>query len=83
MMSAQLWQWAIVLFVFGFLMPAVNNWAHAGGFAGGWCAAYLMGFIDERRESGWVLLGSLAFIAVTLAGFALSFVKVTGILLGP
>ena len=82
MMSQQLWQWAIVLFVFGFLMPGINNWAHAGGFAGGWVGAHLVGFIDEQRESTWVLLLALAFIAVTAVGIILSFTKVTTLLLG-
>jgi rhomboid protease GluP len=81
MLSAQLWQWAIVLFIFGFLMPAVNNWAHAGGFAGGWIAAYLMGFSAERRESTTVMITSLACIIVTLTGVVLSFMKVTSLLL--
>jgi rhomboid protease GluP len=81
MMSQQMWQYAIVLFIFGFLMPGINNWAHGGGFVGGWVAAYLMGFIDEQRESSWMLLLALGFIAVTLVGIGLSFTKVTGILL--
>ena len=81
MMSQQLWQWAIVLFVFGFLMPGINNWAHAGGFAGGWGCAYLMGFIDEQRESTAMVLLALAFIGVTAIGIILSFTKVTGSLL--
>ena len=81
MMSQQLWQWAIVLFVFGFLMPGINNWAHAGGFAGGWGCAYLMGFIDEQRESTAMALLAFAFIGVTAIGIVLSFMKVTGMLL--
>ena len=81
MMSQQLWQWAIVLFVFGFLMPGINNWAHAGGFAGGWGCAYLMGFIDEQRESTAMVLLAFAFIGVTVIGIVLSFTKVTGFLL--
>ncbi|HJO17828.1 MAG: rhomboid family intramembrane serine protease [Vicinamibacterales bacterium] len=81
MMSQQLWLWAIVLFVFGFLMPGINNWAHAGGFAGGWVCAYLMGFIDEQRESSAMVLLALAFVAVTAIGIILSFTKVTGIVL--
>ncbi|MDP7295667.1 MAG: rhomboid family intramembrane serine protease, partial [Vicinamibacterales bacterium] len=48
MVSQQMWQYAIVLFIFGFLMPGINNWAHGGGFVGGWVAAYLMGVIDEQ-----------------------------------
>jgi len=81
MMSQQLWQWAIMMFVFGFLMPGINNWAHAGGFAGGWGCAYLMGFIDEQRESTAMVLLAFAFIGVTAIGIILSFTKVTGILL--
>ena len=81
LMTRQLWQWAIILGIFGFLMPGINNWAHGGGFAGGWVAASLMGFIDERRESTALLIASLAFIAVTVVGVGLSFVNVTRILL--
>ncbi len=81
MMTQQLWQWAIILGIFGFVMPSVNNWAHGGGFAGGWVAAHLMGFSDERRESTSVLLAALILIVLTIIGFGLSFFKVTGILL--
>ena len=70
-----------MMFVFGFLMPGINNWAHAGGFAGGWGCAYLMGFIDEQRESTAMVLLAFAFIGVTAIGIILSFTKVTGILL--
>ena len=81
-LETQLWQWAILLFVFGFIMRGVNNWAHGAGFAGGWVAAHLMGFIDEQRESSSMLIASLALIVLTAAGVVLSFVKVTGLLLG-
>ena len=81
MMTQQLWQWAIILGIFGFVMPSVNNWAHGGGFVGGWVAAHLMGFSDERRESTSVLLAALILIVLTIIGFGLSFFKVTGILL--
>ena len=81
-LETQLWQWAILLFVFGFIMRGVNNWAHGAGFAGGWIAAHLMGFIDEQRESSSMLIASLALIVLTAAGIVLSFVKVIGLLLG-
>ena len=80
-MSAQLWQWALILGLFGFIMPSVNNWAHGGGFAGGWVAAHLMGFSDEQRESTGVIVSALTLIAITAVGFGLSFVRVTEILL--
>jgi len=82
MMTQQLWQWAIILGVFGFLMPGINNWAHGGGFAAGWVAAQLMNLDDVRQDSSWVLMTSLGLIVLTLVGVGLSFVRVTGILLG-
>jgi len=38
-LSSQVWGWAIALFVFGLVMPGVDNWGHLGGFLGGWLAA--------------------------------------------
>ena len=81
MLTQQLWQWAIILGVFGFVMPSVNNWAHGGGFVGGWLAAQFMGFSDEHRESTGILLTSLALIVLTAIGIGLSFFNVTTILL--
>ena len=82
MMSAQLWQWALILGFFGFIMPNVNNWAHAGGFAGGWVTGQLMGLSDEHRESTGIIITALLLIAMTAVGIVLSFVSVTGALLG-
>ena len=81
-MTAQLWQWAIILGVFGFLMPNVNNWAHGGGFAGGWLAAQLVGLSDEQRESTGIIVAALLLIAATGIGIALSFVNATRVFLG-
>jgi rhomboid protease GluP len=65
-------QWALVLFVMGFLMPAVNNLAHAGGFAGGYLAALLLGHAEHRPEP--LLHRALAALAVaaTAVAFAVS-----------
>ena len=81
-MTRQLWQYAIILGVFGFLMPNINNWAHGGGFAAGWIAAQLMSLDDDRQDSSWVMLTSLALIVLTVIGVGLSFVGVRGELLG-
>ena len=77
----ELWQWAVLLFIFGFIMRGVNNWAHGAGFLGGWIAAQFMGFIDEQRESTAMLIASLVLIGLTALGVVLSFVSVTGVLL--
>ena len=80
-MAIQLYQWAFMLFLMSFFIPSVNNWAHGGGFAGGFIVAEAMRFGDERRESRAVQLLAVACVLVTIAGFVLSFVKVTAILM--
>jgi len=80
-LTAQLWQWAVLMFAMGFVMSGVNNWAHAGGFGGGWVAAEAMRFSEEKRESPAVQVLALALLALTAVGVVLSFVKVTAILL--
>ena len=42
----QAWTWAIFLGVFGFIMPGIDNFAHLGGFLGGYAAAH---WLDPRR----------------------------------
>lgn len=68
-------QWALVLFVLGFLMPGINNFAHAGGFIGGYVAATLLGFSEIKKETrthqflafGAVVLTILAFLLVVFS----------------
>ncbi len=68
----QYWQWALVLFVLGFLMPGVDNLAHGGGFVGGYLAALVLGSEDARPERGVDRLAALATIALTVLAFALA-----------
>ena len=79
-MTAQLWQWAVLMFVMGFVMSGVNNFAHAGGFAGGWVTAEAMRF-SEKRESRGVQLLALGLLGLTATGFVFAFLNVTRILL--
>ena len=81
MMTAQLWRLAFVMFIFGFLMPGINNWGHGGGFLGGWITANVMDFSEDRHESAAVMITCLVLIVLTVIGVVLSFVNVTGILL--
>jgi rhomboid protease GluP len=68
----QYWQWALVIFVMGFLMPGVNNAAHAGGFVGGYLTALLLGHAASRPERPWHALAAVATAGLTLAAFALA-----------
>ncbi|MBI2525181.1 MAG: rhomboid family intramembrane serine protease [Candidatus Rokubacteria bacterium] len=68
----QYWQWAVILFIMGFLMPGVNNFAHAGGFVGGYLAALALGHGDGRVERGMHALAAAAVVALTALAFALA-----------
>ena len=72
LMTRQMWQWAILLFVMGFLMSGVNNWAHLGGFIGGWLAAQALISNAQYREGRITILVALLCLALTLLGFILS-----------
>jgi rhomboid protease GluP len=82
MLSSQLWQWAIVLFVMGFIMSGVNNWAHLGGFVGGWVSAMAMRFDDEKRETPLVQVLALVLLALTAFSVVMSFIRVTQAMMG-
>jgi rhomboid protease GluP len=65
-------QWALMLFILGFLMPGVNNIAHAGGFVGGLGAGFVLALAERRAETGLDQLLAAACIGLTLLGFALA-----------
>lgn len=65
---------ALMMFVMSFLMGGhVNNWAHAGGFGGGFLAAQLMPTTNRREGPGMLALAG-GLVLATLAGFVLSFI---------
>jgi len=78
--TQQLWTSAVVMFLFGFVMPRVNVWAHAGGFAGGFVAAEALSFAG-RRESPMLLVLAWASALIVLASFALQLVGIARALL--
>ena len=73
--TRQFLQWAVLLFVMGFIMPGVDNWAHGGGFVGGYAAAYVFSRSSEREGLGAYLVGGLCLLA-TVGAFALQFIAV-------
>jgi membrane associated rhomboid family serine protease len=64
--------WALILFALGFLMPGVNNVAHAGGFAGGYLAGAALGSHERRPERTLDGLLAAAVIVLTIVSFALA-----------
>jgi rhomboid protease GluP len=66
MVGGQAMQYAVVLFVFGLIMPGIDNYAHAGGFGGG----YLMSlWLDplRRERMDHLVWASVCLVATALA----------------
>ena len=67
--------WAVVLGLFGFVMPGIDNWAHLGGFAGGYGMARVLDpWKPERVDdvvAAFVCLAAsaVAIVASVLTGF--------------
>ncbi len=64
--------YAVVLFVFGLAMPGVDNFAHAGGFAGGYLASVWLNPLKPERQEH--LIGALVCLAATLLAVVASVV---------
>lgn len=73
MMLRQYGQWALLLFVLGFFMGGVvNNFAHAGGFAGGLGAGLMLSLAERHVETSLDHLLASGLIIVTAAAFGLA-----------
>ena len=77
-LGQQVWMWALVLFMFGFLMRGVDNFAHLGGFLGGFGMAR---WLDPlREETSDHLVGGLIAVGVSLLAVVASVVHALFIL---
>lgn len=70
-LSSQAWTYAVVLFLFGLFMDGIDNWAHLGGFVGGYLMAYVLDPAKPERTDH--LFAALLCLALTFAAVALSF----------
>ena len=74
LIGAQAKQFAIILFVFGLFMGGIDNYAHAGGFVGGYAAAIWLDPLKPERIDHLAL--AVACLGVTAAAIVASLVKV-------
>jgi rhomboid protease GluP len=59
--------WAVVIFLFGFFFPGINNWAHGGGMVCGALMGFLLGYQERTPENAsHRILGGIC-IVTTLA----------------
>jgi rhomboid protease GluP len=72
LLTQQVKAWALGGVVFGFLMPGIDNWAHGGGFLGGYLVSR---WLDPAQpERGDHNLAALLCLALSLAAVLLSVV---------
>ena len=69
--------WAVFLFVFGFLVPGINNWGHGGGIVAGVLLGFLLGYRERKREN--IFHKTLGAGCVVLTGLVLAWAVATGI----
>jgi membrane associated rhomboid family serine protease len=56
-------RYAVILFIFGLIMPGVDNFAHAGGFVGGYATSAFLK--PATRERGDHMIGAVVCVAAT------------------
>ena len=84
---SQVGGWAMSIFVFGLMVPGINNWAHGGGMAAGALLGYLLGYGERARENflhkllGTVclLLTGLILLGATISSLLLVFFRSRGL----
>ena len=61
----QIGGWAIGIFMFGILVPAINNWAHGGGMLAGAALGFFLGYHERNREKQVHKIAALCCVVVT------------------
>ena len=66
--------WVVLLFIFGLLVPGINNWGHGGGILAGIGLGYLLGYQERKRENLFhkVLAGVCAVATLLVLIWAVS-----------
>jgi rhomboid protease GluP len=75
MVSSQAKSWAVTMFIFGFIMPGIDNWAHLGGLAGGYLTSRLLDPLQPERLDHLIV----ALVCLGVTGIAIVFSIVTGL----
>jgi rhomboid protease GluP len=73
LIRGQAMQWALMLFLFGLFMRGVDNFAHAGGFIGGYAMSSF--FNPLTKERGDHMIVAVALLVATFIAIVLSLIK--------
>lgn len=70
--------WVIGLFIFGLLIPGINNWGHGGGLIGGALLGMAMGYHETKMEN--ITHKMLAQVCVVITILILAWAIFTGLI---
>jgi len=73
---SQAMYWAVMLFIFGLISAGVDNYAHAGGFGGGFLAARLLDPLKPERINHLAI--AVTCLALSVLSIVLSFLLPVG-----
>lgn len=73
----QVGMWVVIMFVFGFVVPGINNWGHAGGIAAGALLGYLLSYTERKREAS--IHNSLALLCLVGTAAVLAYAILTSL----
>jgi rhomboid protease GluP len=65
------------MFVFGFVVPGINNWGHGGGIAAGALVGYFLGYHERKRETAFHK--TLAALCLAATAGVLAWAILTGL----
>jgi|TARA_Y100001001_G_scaffold95034_1_gene92718 rhomboid protease GluP len=71
-LGQEIWRWVMIFVVIGLIVPIIDNWAHLGGYAGGWLAASVLDPLKD--ESPTHMLIGLVCLLLTAASIVASIV---------
>lgn len=75
----QIGGWVIGIFLFGLLVPGINNWGHGGGLAGGALLGLVLGYSEKTRENS--AHKTIAMTCVGVTGLTLAYAVITALLI--
>lgn len=73
LVSKQAMTYAVILFIFGFIFPGVDNAAHLGGFAGGFAIAWMLNPLQQERVEHFI--AAVACLVLTALSILVSFLQ--------
>jgi len=66
--------WVVGIFLFGFVVRGINNWAHGGGMVAGIILGFLLGYQERKRENllHKLLAGLCMIVTIVVLGYAIA-----------